>query len=62
MTEILRISAHRRKYDVITKHKGGVHARVVLAKVLLASLEPSEGGWVVLADEVAKLKTQQGKY
>eukprot|EP00965_Chrysotila_dentata_P256148 6212451-Pleurochrysis_carterae.AAC.11 len=55
------INAHRRKHNVIRVHECALHARIVLAQVLFASLEPGESGWVVSADEVAKLETQKGK-
>eukprot|EP00965_Chrysotila_dentata_P107509 3551711-Pleurochrysis_carterae.AAC.1 len=42
-------------------HEGRVHARLVRAKVLLASLEPGEGGRIVFANEMCKLKAQQSK-
>eukprot|EP00965_Chrysotila_dentata_P193959 6176065-Pleurochrysis_carterae.AAC.3 len=55
------ISANRRKHDVIRVHECRMHARIVHAKVLLASLEPGESGRVLSADEVSELKAQKSK-
>eukprot|EP00965_Chrysotila_dentata_P010321 336003-Pleurochrysis_carterae.AAC.2 len=55
------ISANRRKHNAIRVHECRMSTRIFRAKVLLASPEPGESGWVVFADKVSKLKAQKAR-
>eukprot|EP00965_Chrysotila_dentata_P196526 6177631-Pleurochrysis_carterae.AAC.1 len=55
------ISADSRKGNVVSIHERRVHARIVHAQVSFALFEPGKGSRILLANEVRKLYTQEGK-